>query len=372
MDVSVKEEAPIEIEGYVIIDTTSKTSYSDSEDDGIRPSKKRKLSHRDVDSAKKLDAKEEMQQLLQEWGLAALSETFSQNLIDSSVLDYILDVDIVDLCRDFPMRYRLILRHKLAEKRGKSVGGCPRADSCASKENHPPAKSISQASIIAQENWLESRKPSPSVTVKHIPKRANVCAIDMLLNKAFAERSDDEKRLLVSMDIPRPDLPHLRSTRPSSTKNTTITRKFHRSRYDATWWLCGSPKHNRLYCWPCLLFHTTDDNVTWLRKGFNDLNHLSAAAKAHSSSQRHMDNVTAYENYGRSTVAYLHSARESAVAENVLSANAPKKAKTPLPKAKSSTKNSDKGAQGKDTRKRLVQVKDERTSVEDLNLNNTT
>lgn len=54
-----------------------------------------------------------MNQLLQRWGLEALSERFAEHLIDMSVLDYIVDVDIVDLCRDLPIRYRIVLRHNL-------------------------------------------------------------------------------------------------------------------------------------------------------------------------------------------------------------------------------------------------------------------
>ncbi|XP_062553874.1 uncharacterized protein LOC134219188 [Armigeres subalbatus] len=54
--------------------------------------------------------------LLKEWGLDALYGRFVQNLIDVNVLEYMIDVDVVDLCKDFPMRYRLILRHKLKQK----------------------------------------------------------------------------------------------------------------------------------------------------------------------------------------------------------------------------------------------------------------
>ncbi|XP_062558992.1 uncharacterized protein LOC134223803 isoform X2 [Armigeres subalbatus] len=54
-----------------------------------------------------------MNKILQQWGLEALSDRFAEHLIDLSVLDYIMDVDIVDLCRDFPIRYRLVLRHNL-------------------------------------------------------------------------------------------------------------------------------------------------------------------------------------------------------------------------------------------------------------------
>lgn len=54
-----------------------------------------------------------MNRLLQNWGLEALIHRFAEHLIDLSVLDYMLDVDIVDLCQGLPIRYRLLLRHNL-------------------------------------------------------------------------------------------------------------------------------------------------------------------------------------------------------------------------------------------------------------------
>ncbi|XP_062558983.1 uncharacterized protein LOC134223800 isoform X2 [Armigeres subalbatus] len=62
-----------------------------------------------------------MNYLLQLWGLEALSDRFAEHLIDLTVLDYILDVDIIDLCRDMPIRYRLVLRHNLKNGNHKHV-----------------------------------------------------------------------------------------------------------------------------------------------------------------------------------------------------------------------------------------------------------
>ncbi|XP_062716819.1 uncharacterized protein LOC115257758 [Aedes albopictus] len=62
-----------------------------------------------------------MNRLLQHWGLEALSGRFAEHMIDLNVLDYILDVDIVDLCRDMPIRYRLVLRHNLQNGYHKNI-----------------------------------------------------------------------------------------------------------------------------------------------------------------------------------------------------------------------------------------------------------
>ncbi|EAT44672.1 AAEL003984-PA [Aedes aegypti] len=64
---------------------------------------------------------EDMNRLLQQWGLEALSDRFAEHLIDLNVLDYILDVDIVDLCRDLPIRYRLVLRHNIQNGYHKNI-----------------------------------------------------------------------------------------------------------------------------------------------------------------------------------------------------------------------------------------------------------
>lgn len=301
MDANIKEETPIEIEGYVIVDTTSQHNYSSTEDDcDSRSSKKRKLSEDNADSARASSANDEMLLLLQQWGLEILHETFAKNLIDLSVLDYLLDVDIVDLCRDYPMRYRVILRHKLAEKRGKCVNGCssPVDTNRAEMADDSTVKSASSSSIVAQLSRMIKNKPPPNQAFINTPKREGLCTVDMVLNKPFATRSDEEKRLLVSVDIPRPDLPDLKTT--YTNKNKLHNRQFARSKYDATWWLCGSQKRNKVYCWPCLLFHQRGDTGVWHTKGLNDLNHLSASIKSHSQSSKHVDNVNAFVNFGKS------------------------------------------------------------------------
>lgn len=77
--------------------------------------------------------------------------------------------------------------------------------------------------------------------------------------------------------------------------------------------LCGSEKINKLFCWPCLLFHSSQDRGVWSKTGFTDLNHLSAALKVHSSSKEHIDNAMAHKTFGRVRIdEALDHAREVA------------------------------------------------------------
>ncbi|XP_055597297.1 uncharacterized protein LOC129747226 isoform X2 [Uranotaenia lowii] len=103
MEFLIKEEPPVDLEQDM--GTTDHFSFSNWHDQQL-----------DFEVAA-----EAMALLLQEWGLGILAERFAINLIDPSVLDYLVDTDIVELCRDLPMRYRLILRHKLSQKGGTSL-----------------------------------------------------------------------------------------------------------------------------------------------------------------------------------------------------------------------------------------------------------
>lgn len=149
----------------------------------------------------------------------------------------------------------------------------------------------------------------------------------MLLDKPFATRSEEEQRLLISMEIPRPAMPELKSLKKNAGKST-VTRNFYRTSYESAWWLCGSPKRNRLYCWACLLFNKPTDplNGVWGKRGFNDLNHLSTSVKNHKSSQRHIDNANAYKNYGQPPATMDNEMQSGSAVES--GANNPKRITT--------------------------------------------
>lgn len=123
------------------------------------------------------------------------------------------------------------------------------------------------------------------------------CIIEDLLEKPFSCRPMEQKRSLAARAVPRPKMENLKSYYSKGTKK--ITRNFCVDSYESHKWLCGSEKLNKLFCWPCLLFRGPKDKGVWSKAGFVDLNHLSAAVKAHASSRDHIDNSMALKTFGR-------------------------------------------------------------------------
>nr|XP_029731384.1 uncharacterized protein LOC109402287 isoform X2 [Aedes albopictus] len=96
--------------------------------------------------------------LLQQWGLEALCERFTEHLIDVNVLDYILDVDIVDLCRGLPIRYRLVLRHNLQN-------GYHRRVIITEQAKQPTQKSTTKRPQTKDHETPNRKKKKPAVPV---------------------------------------------------------------------------------------------------------------------------------------------------------------------------------------------------------------
>ncbi|XP_053550665.1 zinc finger MYM-type protein 1-like isoform X2 [Bombina bombina] len=74
-----------------------------------------------------------------------------------------------------------------------------------------------------------------------------------------------------------------------------ITRPFQTEWYQKKEWLCGCATNNRLYCFPCLLFSTTDNVWT---TGFSDLKYLSRGLNKHEKSLAHIHNLIAFKTFG--------------------------------------------------------------------------
>lgn len=137
------------------------------------------------------------------------------------------------------------------------------------------------------------------------------CAVANILVRPFSALTMEEKLLVVKRATPQPDMKNLKSYYSKSGKS--MTRNFNRSSYSSHRWLCGSEKLNKIFCWPCLLFHSNQDRGVWSKTGFTDLNHLSAALKVHSSSKDHIDNAMAHKTFGRIRIdEALDHAREVA------------------------------------------------------------
>ncbi|XP_055591822.1 uncharacterized protein LOC129743727 isoform X1 [Uranotaenia lowii] len=147
MEVAIKEEPALEIDNFVVNQSTRSNDFSN-------------LGECSTSYASNLydDPVQEMQRLLAEWDLEILTDRFSTHLIDASVLDYIVDVDIIDLCKDLPIRYRLVLRHKLKEKRMKS----PQDENCDPNVFHesPPPKRKKAIPRVVIENERSHIRPA--------------------------------------------------------------------------------------------------------------------------------------------------------------------------------------------------------------------
>lgn len=137
------------------------------------------------------------------------------------------------------------------------------------------------------------------------------CVVENVLLRPFSALSMEEKLLLTKMNVPQPSMKNLKSCYMKSGK--TFTRNFNISSYSGAKWLCGSEKLNKLFCWPCLLFHSHQDRGVWSKTGFVDLNHLSAALKVHAASKDHIDNSVALKTFGKVRIdESLDHAREVA------------------------------------------------------------
>ena len=82
----------------------------------------------------------------------------------------------------------------------------------------------------------------------------------------------------------------------------TFTRHFSTKMYDATSWLCGCSKLQKLFCWPCLLF-SNEKNV-WSKAGFDDLTNFHKAQKRHSLSQSHIQAQIQLKQFGKTRIEF--------------------------------------------------------------------
>lgn len=79
-----------------------------------------------------------------------------------------------------------------------------------------------------------------------------------------------------------------------------ITRSFQLEWYQRKDWLCGCATKNRLYCFPCLLFSTTDN--VWTNEGFCDLKNFSRGLSKHEKSAIHIQSQIALKTFGASRI----------------------------------------------------------------------
>ncbi len=113
--------------------------------------------------------------------------------------------------------------------------------------------------------------------------------------KHFSRLSFEDKRQLLSEGRPTPELPDLQQR-----KGQKIVRTFQTDWYKKKDWLCGCAELNRLFCFPCSLFGSSDN--VWTNGGYCDLNNLPGAIAKHEKSVVHIQSQIALKTFGHSRI----------------------------------------------------------------------
>ncbi|XP_076012541.1 zinc finger MYM-type protein 1 [Genypterus blacodes] len=116
---------------------------------------------------------------------------------------------------------------------------------------------------------------------------------DYIYKLQHFSKLDSQSKLEVINDGRR--MPELKDL--LQTTGQKITRSFQPEWYTRKDWLCGCETRNRLFCFPCLLFSTSGDNV-WTTTGFSDLKNLQRSLSRHESSTSHIQSQIALKTFG--------------------------------------------------------------------------
>ncbi|XP_055529142.1 GDNF-inducible zinc finger protein 1 isoform X3 [Wyeomyia smithii] len=105
------------------------------------------------------------------------------------------------------------------------------------------------------------------------------CIVCTLAKIPFATLSKESQQKIVKSGRPSNQMPtlHARCQNAFNVKTNT--------------WMTGCDINQRLYCWPCLLFSTSEYD-TWGRRGFGDFHRLSHAIAEHSKDVSHQAKST--------------------------------------------------------------------------------
>lgn len=209
-------------------------------------------------------------------------------------------------------------KRKLRQQKEQLVKKLPKLDNFFTKKTQPATSvSPSTSTVIDKKGDVESvtNEPSTSTSVitpscenvrlQHSSENTSFEVLDtevstatlsvkndlgQYLNKVISE---DEKRLLVSMQPNQPKGPfpkdHNQHNRSFSESYYYSTSKYGRVPRS---WICYSTILDAAYCQPCWLFSNTCS--PW-RSGVRDWKNLSARLKTHSSSQSHIAACAVYE-----------------------------------------------------------------------------
>ncbi|XP_046858656.1 uncharacterized protein LOC124452108 [Xenia sp. Carnegie-2017] len=99
-----------------------------------------------------------------------------------------------------------------------------------------------------------------------------------LVERSFSSRNISELKQIARMSRPIPKL-----------ALKTNDRSFQESWYSNKDWLCGSVRKNRLFCWPCLLFHSSPRKSPWASTGYHNMHSFSGDSIKLEKTKSHME-----------------------------------------------------------------------------------
>uniref|UniRef100_A0A182PSE5 BTB domain-containing protein n=1 Tax=Anopheles epiroticus TaxID=199890 RepID=A0A182PSE5_9DIPT len=100
------------------------------------------------------------------------------------------------------------------------------------------------------------------------------CIVCTLTKIPFASLSKESQQKIVRTGRPVSQMPNLTS-RCLNSLNLHVTD-----------WMTGCDRERKLYCWPCLLFNTSEYDV-WGKRGFTDFPRLATARAEHAKNASH-------------------------------------------------------------------------------------
>ncbi len=101
--------------------------------------------------------------------------------------------------------------------------------------------------------------------------------VDRILHGfSFDTLTFEEKKTIKSVGRPQPPV-----------KINKQGRGFSVKWYSRVDWLTGSKEREHLFCWPCLLFSSTQ-NGTWTKYGYDNVKNLERAVTRHAKSRDHI------------------------------------------------------------------------------------
>ncbi|XP_018569006.1 uncharacterized protein LOC108909230 isoform X1 [Anoplophora glabripennis] len=120
-----------------------------------------------------------------------------------------------------------------------------------------------------------------------------------LLDNQFSAYSLEEQLHIKQLGRPMPDLNIQKTQNVSIGSSYQRTRKFNRSIYFKSNWLCGCDEKQAIFCFPCVLF---GGESMWTKIGVRDLVHVWEKIRVHEKSKIHMQNAFRLSMLGKTDI----------------------------------------------------------------------